>query len=1073
MTTDYEALRKENEIEYGRAIGRIGKMLLQDRYDKRTHFIYELLQNAEDALRRRGDWVGSRAVTFSLSESALRISHFGAPFTEDDVRGICGIDASTKDYTAIGRFGIGFKSVYAFTTRPEVHSGDEDFVIRDYVLPSAVPPCERHPDETVILLPLADNDIEAFAEIIGGLDELGAEALLFLKQVDEVVWKVEGGEGGSYRRISRGSGFMREVQLIATGISGSRADTYLLFSRPVENDGKQVGLAEVAFLTAMQGEKPIIQPIGDSRLVVFFPTVLPTHTGFLIQGPYQTTPSRDNIPSDKPWNAKLAAITGELLLDVLRHLRDAGLFDIAALRSLPLERQKLTGTLFAPLFDRMVQAFRNERLVPTSTGHFARAADVRLARAQDVRDLFGPRQLGRLLGLETNVSWVTADITADRTPQLRAFLLQELRVTELIMDAVLNRMSREFLEEQSDTWILKLYRLLATQPALWRGKARDLALIRLEDGKHVSPIRNGIPQAFLPGEGKTDFPTVRATLCTSQTLKVLEGFGLTRPDLVDDVIRNLLPKYRGETIDVSNYDNDIARMVHAFQTDSSAQRNKLVEGLKSSSIIMGTDAATGEEYMCKPGDVYLASSRIVSLFRGVEDVSLLDNSYDCLRGEKVREMLEAAGATRILRPVPSDCDLSAEERHAVRRAAGWASFSTENPIQDLSVAGLEGLLRLMPSLPEEERRDRARQLWEALAELADRRGMAVLKVNYIWHYHYQRSTTVDAGFIRTLNATRWIPDLKGELRLPSEILFEELGWPANPLLESRIQFKPPAIAALAREVGIDPDVLDELKRLGVTDLEQLRTRLKTDLVSPPEEKRESGGEMPEQHDAVKHKNAGDNEGRTGENYMQPGESDTVKANEVDAHEDTSRYVGQALDGDQHGSENSDRSGNGRHRDDASVSPREFISYVGVHAKGNESDPDGLTQQERMDLEKRAIDRILKFEPALQRTPTGNEGYDLLENDVVGEPQRWIEVKAMAGSLLNRPVGLSQAQIDQARRCGDQYWLYVVEHVADDDRARILKIRNPFGSAGTFTFDRGWASIAIVQNCFDDLALASP
>ena len=109
MPHDYDALRKENEIRYGTDIGRIGKRLLEDRYDKRTHFIFELLQNAEDALRRRTAWNGARAVRFDLSSDELRVSHYGAPFDANDVVGICGIDQSTKDLTAIGRFGIGFK----------------------------------------------------------------------------------------------------------------------------------------------------------------------------------------------------------------------------------------------------------------------------------------------------------------------------------------------------------------------------------------------------------------------------------------------------------------------------------------------------------------------------------------------------------------------------------------------------------------------------------------------------------------------------------------------------------------------------------------------------------------------------------------------------------------------------------------------------------------------------------------------------------------------------------------------------------------------------------------------------
>lgn len=92
-------------------------MLLADRYDDRTHFIFELLQNAEDALGKRGALNGPRRFTFDLSPGSLALSHFGRPFDEADVRSVCGIAQST-----IGRFGIGFKSVYTFTDRPTVTS---------------------------------------------------------------------------------------------------------------------------------------------------------------------------------------------------------------------------------------------------------------------------------------------------------------------------------------------------------------------------------------------------------------------------------------------------------------------------------------------------------------------------------------------------------------------------------------------------------------------------------------------------------------------------------------------------------------------------------------------------------------------------------------------------------------------------------------------------------------------------------------------------------------------------------------------------------------------------------------
>ncbi len=73
MATDYTSIRADNERRYGTEIGRIGSMLLADRYDDRTHFIFELLQNAEDALARRYNWQGSRAV--SLHDRPVGLSH--------------------------------------------------------------------------------------------------------------------------------------------------------------------------------------------------------------------------------------------------------------------------------------------------------------------------------------------------------------------------------------------------------------------------------------------------------------------------------------------------------------------------------------------------------------------------------------------------------------------------------------------------------------------------------------------------------------------------------------------------------------------------------------------------------------------------------------------------------------------------------------------------------------------------------------------------------------------------------------------------------------------------------------
>ena len=203
MPSNYEAIRKDNERRYGTDIGRIGRMLLADRYADRTHFIFEVLQNAEDALAKRETKPINRSVDFRLSKDALAISHYGKPFDEQDVRGICGIAESTKSnaLTAIGRFGIGFKSVYAFTDSPEIYSSDEHFAIDSYVWPREIPQMKSDDEKTVINLPFKPESIDAMLEVQDGLIQLGPGTLLFLTEVEEISWEVlGGGHSGHYLR---------------------------------------------------------------------------------------------------------------------------------------------------------------------------------------------------------------------------------------------------------------------------------------------------------------------------------------------------------------------------------------------------------------------------------------------------------------------------------------------------------------------------------------------------------------------------------------------------------------------------------------------------------------------------------------------------------------------------------------------------------------------------------------------------------------------------------------------------------------------------------------------------------
>ena len=1006
-------------------------------YAERAHFVFELLQNAEDALRRRpATWCGPRTVTFQLCSQYLRVSHYGEPFNDLDVQDICSVGETSKKLTDIGRFGIGFKSVYAFTDCPTVHSGLEDFAIKDFVRPTAAPPIDRDADETAIVMPLKATDESAHDEIARGLGRLGASALLFLREIEEIHWSVEDGRSGLYLRESKEiePGVRRVVVMGKEHEQPELDERWLIFSQAVTaNGGLAAGQVELAFFLAKddQSQRERIERLMHSPLVVFFPTVLETDLGFKVQGPYRTTPSRDNVPPGDDWNRHLVGETASLLEQALCWLRDNDFLDTAGLGCLPIDRAMFgEANMFAPLYDATKSALSSQTLLPRfDAGHVA-AACARLGRTQELRNLFTPTQLAALYGGQGQLVWLSGDITQDRTPELRRYLTQELGVPELTAETVIPQLDREFLEAQSDGWIERLYEFLSGQPSL-QPRLEGVPLIRLENGTHVPPRLDGQAQAFLPSQIATEFPVVRGAVCVSEaSLEFLRSLGLSKPDPVDDVVRNVLSRYRADDVDVSDadYEADIGRILNAFGTDSRGQREKLVPALRGSAFVMTVDSGDRSKTISKPGEVYLATERLRELFAGVDGVLLVDSDYACLGGEGIRELLEACGATRSLRAVSVECHLPCEQLAEIRRNAGLERSTWEGPIADMTLHGLDGLLSLLPKVEPVERQRKAALLWEALADVESRRGSQTFLVEYTWGYSYEmEKTTFDAAFVKQLLKTEWVPDSDGNLHAPELVAFATLGWKPNPFLLSKIRFKPPIIDQLAKEAGIEPGVLDLLKKLGVTSVANLRERL---------------GE-PEEPTGPAPAGGGDRSGRG--SGISPTDRHTSAGTDASQSERGSSQTKGARQA-------------GGSRTPGSAAGRPFISYVGTHPNDDDSDPDGLDQTARMELEAKAIEFILSVEPGWQQTPPHNPGFDLYKNGLDEQPMRWCEVKAMTGSLTDRPVGLSRTQFDCARAHGDAYWLYVVER-AGTDRARIVRIQDPAGNARTFTFDRGWLDIA--------------
>jgi hypothetical protein len=290
-----------------------------------------------------------------------------------------------------------------------------------------------------------------------------------------------------------------------------------------------------------------------------------------------------------------------------------------------------------------------------------------------------------------------------------------------------------------------------------------------------------------------------------------------------------------------------------------------------------------------------------------------------------------------------------------------------------------------------------------------------------------------------LRETNWIPTVGGHLGKTEDVCFDETGWKDEPFLSNLLSFRPPVLRELAREAGIDPDVITLLKRLGATNVDQVRALLgmaesdgplAADSLSsgaPGQEDREMEQAVPSTHSVPS------------------------------LHSDGRLRVADNEDGILHDSGSLPIPSEGVRPQTDGAPP--FISYVAVSKDEVVEESGGAQAAELLEAEALAIQYILALEPKLCRAPKNQPGFDLYEPGKFDGPIKWIEVKAMSSSLEVRSVTLSHTQFAFALAQGEHYWLYVVENVRSPNPS-IARIQNPAGRARSFTFDRGWNSVAI-------------
>lgn len=377
--------------------GDINLDIFEDFYPDQAHFVFELLQNAEDAQ--------ASEVTFTLRRDGCLFEHNGKRlFSELDVKSITGIHNSTKkDQSAekIGKFGVGFKSVFVYTISPEITSGDFSFRISRLVMPEPISRPDIDRSATRFWLPFNNPKKpreEAFAEVALGLRDLAETTLLFLANISAINWNIEDDEQGAILRVEHAD---KHVEVLKeTGGAKTASSHFLRFTAPVEGLERQ-SLAVAFALEPLSDSRNYVEdkPIAvqfkiarvQGQVAVFFPAEKETSgLRYHVHAPFVPELSRasiKNTPANDPLFAQLATLSAA----AMHGIRDLGLLTSDFLDVLPNPLDNL-GKRYEQIRTAIIAAFNEEPLMPTHAKGHAPAKYLYQAKAS-LKELLKPDDL--------------------------------------------------------------------------------------------------------------------------------------------------------------------------------------------------------------------------------------------------------------------------------------------------------------------------------------------------------------------------------------------------------------------------------------------------------------------------------------------------------------------------------------------------------------------------------------------------------------------------------------------------------------------------------------------------------
>jgi len=366
-----EQQNKELSVTFGKDLNQAqykkDKALSDDAYPDNAHFIYEIIQNAEDSSYLKNK---KAELEFHLLDNGILVLSNQDGFTDDDIRSICvmasGGKIARKDQF-IGEKGLGFRSVFKITNTPCISSNGYEFYFdkqQSYEKPFLLKNYQKLlPNEfanytnTAIFLPYSITSDEIDELENDFKSKIKPKLILFLKKLNSIsIIK----NNQKYMFIEKENSKSEHFELASLKDKDNKQEFYITrktINVSSINEEKRKGIQEREIVLAYPKELED----GSSNIFAFLPTDINSRLNFTIQADFLLDTSRGHLLENE-WNKNIFKEIKLFIIDNINLFQKHSKLKFEYLNYY-LQETKSNNKFIDNLYNQMINEIKNKDLI--------------------------------------------------------------------------------------------------------------------------------------------------------------------------------------------------------------------------------------------------------------------------------------------------------------------------------------------------------------------------------------------------------------------------------------------------------------------------------------------------------------------------------------------------------------------------------------------------------------------------------------------------------------------------------------------------------------------------------------